>query len=248
MDDFPPSYIERKPRGMSCFAKGCVFIAAILALLVVLLIGGCVYFQRSFGSFVGDHQVALRESATTNEQYQIAMRKLQPLLGMETPGQPLPASIEITADDLNALVAHDPRLADERGKCFFAIPGNQLAVDLSMEAPQNTTRQSQTVYFNARVTGDVEIADGAIRLSPHKIESLSGTPFPDWMMNNFIFHGFVDQANKDINRDIHNNTDLTDAVAKIRSARIENGRLILTLAAANGKPPAGASPVALPSP
>lgn len=228
--------------------KGCVFIAVILALIFLVLCGGCFYVQHSLGSFFSDHPIALRPNTTTNEQYQAAMRKLQALVGMESPGQPATTSIDVTADDLNAMIAHDPHLADEQGKFFFTIPGDQFAVDLSTEVP-GMTSQGKTYYLNARVAGDLDIADGAVRFTPHKIASFEGKELPSWAMDNAFFRAEIDDANRKLNDNIHNSTDLADMVAKIDSAKVQNGHLILLLKpAAAATPSPGASPVAVPTP
>ena len=248
MQDLPSSYITPPKRGMGCFMKGCVFIAVLLALIFMVVCGGCVYVQHNLGSFLTDHQIAVRPNTTTNEQYQVAMRKLQPLAGMEAPGQPPATAIDLTADDLNAMIGHDPHLADAQGKCFFTLPGDQFAVDLSSEIP-GVSSQGKIYYINARVIGDLEIAGGAVRVVPHKIESFEGKELPPWIQRNSVFQAGIDDANRKINDYIHNSSDLADMVAKVSSAKVQNGHLVLALnPTAADTPVRGGSPVAAPTP
>ena len=225
-DQPPPVYTQPKPRGMSCLAKGCTTIAVLLALLFMLLVAGGIYMKRQFGSYYGEERLPLAANTTTDAQYQVALGKLQPLVGAGN--EAAPQAIDLTADDLNALVAHDPRLASAKDKCFFTIPGDQLSVDISSEIPQNNPRATKTYYFNVRVIGTVSVEGGKVDLEPGKVQSFSGSDFPGWLLSSSVFQSMVSGFNQSLNKDIHDNTDLSAMVDKIQSAKIQNGHLRLT--------------------
>ena len=226
--------------------SGCLVVAGLAGLLAVVLVGSCVYLSRAVGPFFSDHPVALRSNDTTKEQYMAAVRKLQPLLNPEAPGQTAPTTpgpVSLTADDLNAFVAHDPHFADAKGKCYFTLPNDRLVVDVSTEIPQQTSRTTKNYYFNARVSGEVEISGGAVRVTPLSIESLDGKAFPEWIMKSSFLHGMIEGFNQGFNKSLHNNTDASEAVSRIESTKIANGQLTLVPVGA-AIPPA---PVATPA-
>ena len=236
----PPSYVPKK-RGCSCFAGGCL---GLVALVVLLCVGGGIYLSRAFGPFVADHPATLRTNDTSKEQYMAAVRKLQPLLNPDAPGQSTPAApapVSLSADDLNSFVAYDPHLAAQRGKCYFTIPADRLVVDLSAVIPPELVRSTTKYYFNARVGCEVDISGGAMRLTPRSIESLDGKPFPSWVMNSKYLSAQVDEMNKGLNESIHNNTDFSEAIGRIGSTKIGGGQItFLPAGKADGAPPPAA--------
>lgn len=210
---------------MSCLAKGCTTIAVLVAFVFILLFAGGVYMNRQFGSYYGEERRPLPANTTTDAQYQAALGKLQPLVGAGSAAAP--QAVDLTADDLNALVAHDPRLASAKDKCFFTIPGDQLSVDISAEIPQNNPRAAKTYYFNVRVIGGVSVAGGKVDLEPSKVQSFSGSEFPGWLLSSSVFQSMISGFNQGLNKDIHNNTDLSAMADRIQSVKIQNGHLLL---------------------
>ena len=100
---------------MGCFAKGCLIVIAA-GVLVFFMVGGVSwYVARNVMPFLGpDPGKAIRVFPATDEQYQAVQNKLAPFVQAVNAGHA--ATVSLTADDINILVAREPQLADLRGQ------------------------------------------------------------------------------------------------------------------------------------
>ena len=167
------TWVEAPPRkkGLGCFARGCL---VLLIFAVVLAIAGFAGLysglQRNSALFYGSYWLAktrsLAEAAmpvplfnASEQQIQAVQERWQDFEQKTRAGQA--AEIELTADDINALIATSE---DARGKVFASIDGNQLRLQVSV--PIGAFLGRAGYYFN----GDVII-------EPEGVQSSDGPRF-----------------------------------------------------------------------
>ena len=139
------SWIEPPPpqRGLGCFAKGCLILVVFFILLGIAFIGGTYFAVRYLRSeYFPTAHVKLPVRATTEEQEAEVKARWDDFERAARAHKP--ARIELTADDLNALIASEPKL---RGNAFVSIENNVARLQLSF--PFGEWRWLKGHYLNA---------------------------------------------------------------------------------------------------
>ena len=167
------TWVEAPPRkkGLGCFARGCLVLLIFAIVLTIAGFAGLYWgLQRNSALFYGSYWLAktrsLAEAPTpvplfnaSDQQIQRVQERWQDFEQKTRAGQA--AEIELTADDINALIATSE---DARGKVFVSIDGNQLRLQLSVPIGPFLGRPGY--YFN----GDVII-------EPEGVQSPDGPRF-----------------------------------------------------------------------
>jgi hypothetical protein len=140
----PPPPQERK--GLGCFAKGCLILIAFVILLGAAFAAGTYFAVRFLRSeyFPAQH-IELPASTATPEE-QAAVRARWDVFEAAAHTHQL-ARIEMTADELNALIASEPKL---RGKAQVAIEGD--VAHLRVSVPLDAVPWLRGHYVNGECT------------------------------------------------------------------------------------------------
>jgi hypothetical protein len=128
---------------MGCFGKGCLILAAFLIFLAIAFTGGTFLAVRFLRSSYFSTVPARLPASTATEQEQQAARSAWH--DFENAGRGHQARrIEMTADQLNALIASEP---DLRGKVFVRIDEDTAHLQLSVSLDR--LRLLRGHYMNA---------------------------------------------------------------------------------------------------
>jgi hypothetical protein len=142
------TYIEPPPpqKGMGCFAKGCLIVVCFFLLLCVAFVGGTYVAIRYLKSEYLPQTATDLPTATPSEQEQQAV--VAKWDAFETHARAHEsARIELTADELNALIAAEPML---RGKAHVTLEGDIGRLKVSI--PLTNMRWVQGRYMNGECT------------------------------------------------------------------------------------------------
>ena len=142
------SWIEPPPaqRGMGCFGKGCLILLAFFIFLVVAFIGGTFVAVRVLRtSYFATSQVQLPVASATEQEQQNARAKWY---DFERAARAHAARrVEMTADELNALIASEPGL---RGKALVTVDNDTARLRISVSLDE--LRMLRGRYMNAECT------------------------------------------------------------------------------------------------
>lgn len=238
MDPHDPGLPPARRAGMGCVAKGCLTLA-VVAILLIAVTGYLSYRGvQMVRGYLSDHPANVRVYPATDEQYQAVQQKLAPFVtGLENNQR---ASVELTADDLNTLVARDPNFADLRGRAAFSLARERLVADLSVPLNVGRTGERSQIYFNGRFETGLLVDDGVVSLQPRAI-SVNGASVPRWLMDLLqkpeAMKGFDQAFNDNVNQE----PKVRDVLRHLRTLRIEGDRLVLT---STGEPAVAAPPPA----
>jgi hypothetical protein len=183
------SWVEAPPRrkGLGCFARGCLILLIFAIVLAIACFAGMYWgLHRHSALFYGSYWLAktrsIAEAPTSvpefnasDQQIQRVQERWQDFEQKTRAGQP--AEIELSADDINALIATSD---DVRGKVFVSIDGNQLRLEASL--PIGGVLGKPGYYFN----GDVIIElNGAQALDNPQINriTINGEQVPSDFLN-----------------------------------------------------------------
>lgn len=223
MDPYDRNPSPPRKRGLGCFAKGCLTLV-VVGCLTIALVGFFLYksYQRVRG-YLADAPIAIQVYPATDEQYQAVQAKLAPFL--EAIGSNHRATVELTADDLNILVAREPEFSELRGKVAFSMAGGYLAADFSRLLPDS--RESAPLYLNGRATTALNVNDGEVQLSPQSV-SLNGKALPTWITQLLNNRDFMKSSGGILDEEINRKPEIREFLRHLRSAHVNGDRLVLT--------------------
>jgi hypothetical protein len=151
-------WVEAPPprKGLGCFARGCLILVVLSIVLAVACLAGLYWgFQRHSAIVHGiywltkTHSIAeapapVPEFTASEEQTQEVQERWRDFEQKIQVGQQ--AEIELTADDLNSLIAAH---FDARWKAFVSIEDNRLRLQTSVPLGEFLGRSG---YFNGDIT------------------------------------------------------------------------------------------------
>jgi hypothetical protein len=241
-DDIPASRPRARKRG--CVLKGCLVLFIVVMLMGVIMGTVGTYLYYGFAPFLTPEPAPIRIYPATDAQYQAVLAKVRPFSQAIEAG--VEAPLELTADDLDILIARDPAWADLRGKLYLAIVNNELVADVSTRADEEDNSQVQ-LFFNGRFFLRASIAGGEFTAVMRRLETLSGKPLPSLLARCVASPGFAQSWDESINRRIKDNSYLARYLSRLRTATIEHSR-ILVISAGTPAPAPTPPPAATPAP
>jgi len=137
------AWIEPPPQrhGVGCFVKGCLILVVFFICLGLAFVAG-YYFAQKHEYFSSHHEPLPTSPATVEEETAVRDR----WDSFEKAARAHEAArIELGADDLNALIAAEPKL---RGNAWVTIDGSSAHLQISM--PLAKGRWFRGRYVNAQ--------------------------------------------------------------------------------------------------
>ncbi len=174
-------------RGLGCFARGCLILCIFAIVLAFACFAGMYWGLHRHSAIlyglywlnkahaIADAPASVPQFTPSDAQIQSVHERCEDFEQKARAGQP--AELELTADDLNTLIATNP---DARGKIFASIDGNGLRFQASVPLEGFIGRPGY--YFN----GDITVAlKGAESLENPQVGGISvnGELLPSDLLN-----------------------------------------------------------------
>lgn len=214
---------DQQNQGMGCFAKGCLTLV-VVGIAVAAIIGGGAWYY--FGKFVDNltaaQPVAIRVEQPTDAQYESASLLLKRLSDAYKSGQE--TTVELTAADINALIARRPDFGKVRGKSFITIADGNVGAEVSVPLDQIPLSRLKGRYFNGKFVSFFEWSNGEITFKPKLIEA-NGKSMPDWALTQVASADSQSQINQELKKST--NREVREQLERFKSIRIVNDRLVL---------------------
>ncbi|MEI9998290.1 MAG: hypothetical protein WDO13_03540 [Verrucomicrobiota bacterium] len=226
----PPPPPKKKSR-FGCLGCGCLVLIVIL-LLIGALIGGAFYAgYKGLYTLTSDTPAAVAPYAGGDDTYNSAEQKIAAF--NKTFAAHQPSSVQLTADEINALIAHNPAAIRNNVRAHVTFTGS--------EAHLETTVPSALLwglikgrYFNIDGTFGLGFDAGShqVRVDPHSLqigeEALLGPGSANAdnpSLNHAFTDSFVPQFNESFNRGLRNNSDAATVLDRATSIEIKDGVL-----------------------
>lgn len=197
------TWIEPPPpqQGMGCFAKGCLILVVFGFFLIAACAVGLYWGFRHHSAFLrgglwAKNARVVEEAPREIPSYEASQPQIQAAKQRwdtfeASVNHDQPAEIELTSDDLNALIANN---RDLRGKAFVSIEGNQLrfqmSVPLDKYIDENVLLKGWILRNGAYLNADVVVAfDGEQSVDHPRLTGIkiNGKVLPpdvlDWKFN-----------------------------------------------------------------
>ena len=153
------TWVEAPPRKpMGCFAKGCLILVVFGIILGIACGVGLYWGFRNYSALahsakwltkinaISQAPASIPTHETSDEKVQAAVARWRDFQSAVGEGEK--TQIELTADDVNDLIASDP---ETRNKMFASIDGNRLRLQTSISLGQ-TLRGYSGYFFNSDIT------------------------------------------------------------------------------------------------
>jgi hypothetical protein len=214
------------PSGTGCFAKGCLgLVIAVVVLGAVLIGGGLFLLNRGVGMFTATAPIQIQARPATPPELQVAKAKLDSLRSAIR--NRVEATIEFTADDINALLQNEPEFRDARNHARVAIANSIVSLDVS--APLNSAKWSrlQGRWFNGNIQFGFSYVDDNFNFDVRSAEA-NGYQFPRAILTAEIIQSFNRSFNDSFHRESARRGDASDLWRHIGMATVQNDKLIVT--------------------
>lgn len=203
--------LPAEPRGGGCFAKACLTFVCLFVLLAVAFIGGGYWAFRhlqntystteplTLGNLTTDQGIvpeAADEDDTVTSDVPLSPNAQPQPIDAPEPVEVIrarwrvfekaakrnePAQIDLTADDINTLIAANRKL---RGKAFVTVANNSGRVKVSV--PLDKVFMMEGRYFNGEATVE-PAADGDPRHARISDVVLANQSVPESMLDTRLF-------------------------------------------------------------
>ena len=231
-ENTPPSYLPPPARasGMGCFAKGCLTVLVVCVLVVVMVGAVGWYVARGVMPFVSQRQATIKVLPATDAQYGAVRQKLAPFAQAVSTGHG--ATVALTADDINVLIARDPALADLRGKAYLSIAHNELSTESSFPFGDTTPGRPPPAYVNARVFFDASFANGDFTFVVRRVEPLDGGPTPglvEWLIGHKdALRNLSAALNENLHERINRDPAQAELLGRLQTVIVKDNEIVAT--------------------
>lgn len=168
----------KKSGGFPWLLFGCLGgIAALVFLVVAAILIARMAFSGIIGSFTDTAPMELAESEMSPEEYAALEERFNAFFAAVEAGDAT-GPLELTADDINALIQNDPRWDDLKGRVHIAIENDLITGAISM--PLDTFGLSGR-YANGSSTFSVFLREGMLYVHLDSL-TVKGKAIPEDMM------------------------------------------------------------------
>ncbi|MBV9009990.1 MAG: hypothetical protein JO354_12615 [Verrucomicrobia bacterium] len=196
--DVQPPPPQRQPDSTGCFGKGCLILAVLILFLMIAGAIGLYYGAKHYSAVTRAVMFATKVGAvsrtpapvpqfqTTPEKIQASTQKWEAFQAAAEQGQP--AAVELTADDLNNMIARNRHI---RGKVFVSITGNRLDVQTSIPVGEYVRLNG---YLNAHITVQTN-GPRSLNSAPLNTITVNGQPLPGdargWSYSGYSINQYI---------------------------------------------------------
>lgn len=205
------------PRKRGCFFYGC--LTCIVLSLVVVLVGylGLRYVRNRLMEFT-DTKPALIESVEVSAAQYEALEKRLADFGRVLDEKKVSQELRLTAEDINALIAKEPKLKEMKNKVFVLIEGDRLQGKVSWPLDNFGPFKLKGRYLNGVATLKASLRDGIPLLMVDAVDVNGKTP-PPWFV--------APMKRRNLAQNMQDNPKTAEQIKKFESIEIKDGAVIL---------------------
>jgi hypothetical protein len=214
------------PRGMGCFAKGCLTLIIVGVALLVVLVGATIFLaNRAVQVFTSTQPVQIQVRPATPAELQVAKAKLDTLRTAARNRQE--ATIEFNANEINALIANEPEFGGARGRVRVAIANSIASLDVSAPLDSMRWKRLKGHWFNGNIQFGFSYVDENFNFDLRSAEA-SGHQFPRAILTSEFMQSFNRSFNESFHRESGKRPDANNLWRHIKMASLQGDKLIVT--------------------
>jgi hypothetical protein len=207
---------QQKPK------QGCLFYLCIIGVvsLIVLALGaylGIRYARGLVGQLTDAQPMPLPKVKLPEAQMFELHDRVDTFRENVRDGEAA-APLELSADELNALIETDPALTALKNHLFVSIDGNQLRAKISFRAEDLGLVRLQGRYINADGMFDVGLTNQELRITAESL-TVKGKPVPRHIMREVAAENLADRFNQD--------PKSAAGIKKLQAIQVKDGKLVI---------------------
>lgn len=204
-------------------SRGCLFYGCLtgtVCLLAILLAGllGIQQFRSMLNQYTDTHPMPLPEAPLAPAALEPLQRRVEDFREDLRAGRPA-APLVLSADEVNALIAHDPDLKAVRGRFYVRFNGDQFKAQVSLPMEEIGLPHFRGRYLNGTASLEIALNNGFVYLFT-KDFMVKGKPVPSAYLNVIRRQNLADRANDKEHASV--------APTRLKSVEIKNSQLIVT--------------------
>ncbi len=145
----PPVVIQKR-RGKGCVGCGCAVVVVIVVLLAILAFFSYRKIDAAAQTYTSTTAADIPTTDGGDAVYQAAQGKLSAFVQALQQNQP--ATLHLSADEINTLIARDPQYAALHGKIHVSLDGDTADLQSSLQLGMVEKAYLADRYFNSDIT------------------------------------------------------------------------------------------------
>jgi hypothetical protein len=198
--------------------KGCLFYGCLTFVLIAIAAVVGTYFgvRKVMNTYTSNKPAPLPASNYSREQYDQLASRLQNYYTNHPDG----AAVELSADEVNALLQNTAALKKIGDHFWFQIESNQAKAQVSFALGDLGATQYKDRYINGTADMDIKVTNGVAVLHAKNFK-INGNPMPDSL-------SAAIQA-QNLATDINNNPDWKKTLSEVKRLEIKDGKVVIEL-------------------
>ena len=168
-----------KPR-RGCFFYGCITGLVLLMIVLGALMVGLHYLKKMVNQYTDSRPMELPTVQMSQEEIDKLNQRFQAFQQAVRDQRPAKPQ-ELTADDINALIASGPEQQALKGKFYVSLESDQLKAEVSVPLQEVGFGMFKGRYLNGSATFGLSFRNGALSVTPQTI-NVKGKPLPETFM------------------------------------------------------------------
>jgi hypothetical protein len=202
--------------------RGCLFYGGITGavLLFVLLLGAYfgIHYARGMVNQLTDTQPMQLPTVQLPDVQLFQLHDRVDTFRESVRDGDAVAPLELSADELNALIETDPSMAALKNHLFVSITNSELRAQISFRAEDLGMVQLRGRYINANGVFDVGLTNGELRIRADWL-NVKGRPVPRNIMREIARENLADKFNSD--------PRAAAGLKRLQAIEVKNGKLII---------------------
>ncbi len=212
------SIAERCKKRSRTVIRATRIATACIVCTVAAILMGYWFLTNRVNSLTSERRVPLPRMNVSAKQISAIETKLNSISEPEILDENRQREIELTADEINTLIHKEPRL---REAIFVRFEDQQIKADVSL--PADSLPGGEGRFFNAEVTFEVDVIDGALSLTVSQA-SIDGSP---------ISSMWIDQVKqRNFAQPLYNDRQISKILENVTEVEIDDNVLRLFVGSA----------------
>jgi hypothetical protein len=216
----PTSTFPQPPKKRGCLFYGCLGLAVLSLLAVVLVYLGYRFAVNKFDSVTKDFTDTAPAAIETVEVREAQLRSIQERVLRFTEALESSRSSELilTADDINALISSDPNFKDARQRLFVRIDGDKVRSQVSWPLQDIGPLKLRGRYLNGEATLNLAFTNGVLFVGIADV-TVKEKSLPSQFLAPLKQQNFA--------KDAMNDPKTAENLAKFERIEVRDGKIIL---------------------
>jgi len=204
-------------RRRGCLFYGCLTSAVCLVAILLALLLGLHELKQFIAEYTDSKPIVLPAVQLSPEQIDKLQRRVDDFKDAARTGRPTPP-LELSSDDINALIATNPNLNALKGKLYVTIEGGHVKGQISFPLAQLGLALLKHRYLNGTAMFAVSLQNGNLAVVVQSVH-VKGKPLP-WI--------YMDKLrSQNLAANVNNDPHASVALNRLQSIQVQNGKIIL---------------------